>query len=307
MAEPTHLLITGAAGFLGAATVKMALLQGHRVTALVRNPDATRLRGVCGNVAIEIADLNDSPSIASMLNRTRPDVIIHSAWEGVGGQKREGDVQFENIRTSTALADAAIAAGITKFVGIGSQAEYGRLDRRIIESDLPNPTMAYGAAKLAAYHLIRQKCWSANVDFAWLRLFAVYGPGDNANWLIPSALAAMKSGTGPQLTPGTQRWDYLHIDDAASALVAAAGAKAATGLFNLSSGVSIPVRTIIETLRDHAAPEMPLEFGSIAFGPNQIMHLEGDNSRLKAATGWTPKIDILKGLQMLATPMQQAA
>lgn len=297
--SPTHrILVTGAAGFVGAAVIREALAAGHDVIALVRSPDPVRLVG--RSSTIRIADLADSTAVAAILDETRPDILVHSAWEGVGGPNRAGDVQLDNIRTSVALADAAIDAGVEKFVGVGSQAEYGRFDRRITEADLPTPTMLYGAAKLAALHLIRQRMEAAGRTFAWLRIFSTYGPNDNPNWLIPGALAEMRAGRAPKLTAGTQKWDYLHVDDVARGILAAAVTPAATGVFNLSSGIGTPVRTVIETLRDHAAPGLELKFGEIPFGPTQIMHLEGDNSRLKAATGWTPQIDIRDGLKALA-------
>jgi nucleoside-diphosphate-sugar epimerase len=307
MAETHHLLITGAGGFVGAETVRLALSAGHRVTALVRSSKAARLSLASDHLEIVSADLSETDKITDIIQRTRPDVVIHSAWEGVGGPKRDSDIQLDNIRTSIALADAAITMGVSKFIGIGSQAEYGRYDRRINETDLPNPSMIYGAAKLAACHLIRQRCDVAQTGFAWMRLFSVYGPGDNPNWLIPSALTELEAGRAPKLTAGTQKWDYLHIHDVASAILAVATTDGATGVFNLSSGIATPVRDIIEALRDNVAPEIALRFGEIEFGPSQIMHLEGDNSRLIAATGWQPSIALFDGLKAMAGPEKRAA
>ena len=297
--KPT-IFVTGAAGFVGAATVRAALAAGHKVIALVRTPNPARLFDVAADCEIIVADLADTDAIAAQLMATKPDIVVHCAWEGVGGSARAGDVQLDNVMTSVALIDAAIAAGVAKFVGIGSQAEYGRFDRRITETDLPNPTMLYGAAKLAALHLVRQRMESVDRAFAWLRIFSTYGPGDNPNWLIPHALSELRSARTPKLTAGTQSWDYLHISDVARGILAAATNATATGTFNLSSGTATPVRSIIETLRDCAAPGHALRFGEIPFGRDQIMHLEGDNSRLKAATGWTPQIDIFAGLKALA-------
>src|SRR5690242_7489176 len=129
-----RILVTGAGGFVGAAVVKAAIAAGHEVIALVRN-DTSRLTEVANRISLQRADLADSPAVAALLASAKPDVVIHSAWEGVGGALRSGDIQLDNIRTTVALADAAIAAGARKFVGIGSQAEYGRYDRRIVEND----------------------------------------------------------------------------------------------------------------------------------------------------------------------------
>ena len=302
----TRILVTGAGGFVGAAVVRAALAAGHDVIALVRN-DRSRLAAVASRVSLHHVDLAGGPAVAALLGSVKPDIVIHSAWEGVGGALRGGDIQFENIRTTIALADAAIAAGARKFVGIGSQAEYGRYDRKIVESDLPRPTMLYGAAKLAANHLAAQRCREAGVEFAWLRLFSVYGPGDNANWLIPSTAASLVKGKAPKCTAGTQKWDYLHIDDVADGVLAAATTEDATGVFNLASGNPVAVRRIVEMLRDLAAPGLNLAFGTIPFGPDQIMHLEGDNERLRGATGWSVRVPIGEGLRQVVEEMRVAA
>lgn len=304
--EPARILVTGAGGFVGAAVVKAAVASAHEVTALVRK-DSSRLATVANRIATHRLDLSDRAALAKAIASARPDVIVHSAWEGVGGALRSGDIQLDNIRTAVALADAGIASGVRKFVGIGSQAEYGRYDRKIVETDLPQPTMLYGAAKLAANHLCAQRCRQAGVAFAWLRLFSVYGPGDNANWLIPSAAASLVRGLAPLCTAGTQKWDYLHIDDVAAGVLAAATAERATGVFNLSSGDPVAVRAIVEMLRDLAAPGLKLTFGAIPFGTDQIMHLDGDNTRLREATGWSPQVPLAAGLRQVVEELRAAA
>jgi nucleoside-diphosphate-sugar epimerase len=303
----SRILVTGAAGFLGAAVADLAARQGHEVIALVRNPAAPRAVALADRCRIATADLADSATMADILADARPNIVVHSAWEGVGGAARAGDVQLDNIRTCVALVDAGIRAGVGRFVGIGSQAEYGRHDRRIDENAATEPFLLYGAAKLSACHLARQRCRDAGTGFAWLRLFSVYGPGDNPNWLIPSTAAAILRGEAPRTTAGTQKWDYLHIADAAAGTLAAAITPDAIGAFNLSSGRAVAVRAIVERLRDIAHPGLALRFGDIAFGPDQIMHLEGDNGRLVQATGWTPRIAVEDGLASVVDALRIAA
>jgi nucleoside-diphosphate-sugar epimerase len=114
-------------------------------------------------------------------------------------------------------------------------------------------------------------------------------------------------GRRPRCTPGTQKWDYLHIDDVARAVLAAAMADGAAGLFNLSSGEPVAVRAIVERLRDIAAPGLDLAFGELPFGPDQIMHLEGDNTRLRQATGWSPAVRLDDGLRQVVEELRLAA
>ena len=303
----SRLLVTGAGGFVGAAVADLAARNGHSVTALVRNPSSPRAVALAGRCAIAVADLSDRDAVRAVLAQARPHCVIHSAWEGVGGPARAGDIQLDNIRTSVELLDSAIAVGARRFIGIGSQAEYGRHDRRIDESATTEPFLLYGAAKLSTCHLTRQRASEAGIGFAWLRLFSPYGPGDNPNWLIPSVATQILAGQTPRTSAGTQKWDYLHIADCAQGILAAAVTKSAQGVFNLSSGRAVTVRTIVERIRDLACPGLQLTFGDIPFGPNQIMHLEGDSSRLSAATGWTPSIMIEDGLATVVDSLRQAA
>ena len=303
----SRILVTGAGGFVGAAVADLAARNGHDVTALVRNPSSPRAAALAGHCAIAVADLSDRDAIRAVLSKARPDCVIHSAWEGVGGPARAGDIQLDNIRTTVDLLDSAIALGVRRFIGIGSQAEYGRHDRRIDESAATEPFLLYGAAKLSACHLTRQRASEAGIGFAWLRLFSPYGPGDNSNWLIPSVAAQILAGQAPRTSAGTQKWDYLHIADCAKGILAAALTESAQGVFNLSSGRAVTVRSIVERIRDLACPGLALTFGDIPFGPDQIMHLEGDCSRLTAATGWTPRIMIEDGLVTVVDSLRQAA
>ena len=303
----SRILITGAGGFVGAAVADLAAREGHEVTVLVRNPASPRVVALGGRCAVAVVDLANDEAVRVALAEARPDIIIHSAWEGVGGPDRAGDIQLDNIRTTVALLDAGIAAGTRRFIGIGSQAEYGRHDRRIDESAATEPFLLYGAAKLSACHLTRQRATEAGIGFAWLRLFSPYGPGDNPNWLIPSVAAQILAGQAPRTSLGTQKWDYLHIADTARGVLAAALTDSAQGVFNLSSGRAVTVRLIVERIRDLACPGLELRFGDIPFVPNQIMHVEGDCSRLTAATGWSPTIAIEDGLVTVVDALRLAA
>ncbi len=301
--DPVKFLVTGAAGFVGAAVVRAALAAEHDVVATGRAADPVRLRGLPSTYYA--VDLADQSALDAMIDAERPDVVIHSAWEGVSGAARASDAQFANVTRTCHLIDAAIRVGAAKFVGIGSQAEYGRFDRLISEDDLPNPSMIYGVAKLAAYHFGRQRAVDAGMDFAWLRLFSPYGPGDNPNWLIPSLIAQMACGVSPTMTAGTQKWDYLFNDDCADAILATAMSDA-QGVFNLCSGEAVTVREIAATIRDLVAPRLDLTFGEVPYGPAQIMHLQGDISRLTAATGWTPRVGLNEGLARTVDAMVAA-
>lgn len=298
------MLVTGAAGFLGAAVARRAARAGWRVVATGRGARGVRLAPVA--CEWRTVDMHDHDAVAALVAEARPDVVVHTAWSGVAGAARADRIQLANVTATAALADAAGRAGARQFIGIGSQAEYGPVDGPVTEARPTAPTTLYGAAKLSAAHLSRVQSTMAGMTHAWLRLFAIYGPGDNANWLIPSLAAAMARGECPPMTPGTQRWDYLYIDDAADAVLALA-ARDVGGTFNLASGSSTPVRAIAEAIRDRVAPGLPLAFGTVPFAPTQIMHLEGDIAALIAATGWRPRVPLSEGLDRSVGALAHAA
>ena len=291
------LFITGGAGFVGAATVRAALDAGHAVAAPVRlgNP-APRLASVDGRYHRLPIDLRDKASVTDALDQFRPDAVVHLAWWGVANSTRFEQSQIaDNLEMACTLVEAGAAAGASSFIGFGSQGEYGA-GSSMEEDALPEPTTLYGAAKVAALYLTRQLARQHGLRHAWLRLFSTYGPGDNDGWLIPMLITEMLAGRRPKTTLGTQRWDWLYIDDVARAILATVSATAAQGVFNLGSGRAVAVRTAIDLIRDLAAPEMELVYGEVPFRPDQVMHMQANIARLTAATGWTPRIPIEEGL-----------
>jgi len=293
-----RLLITGAGGFVGAAVAREAAAMGHDVIGTVRiDGQHARLDGLAQNVRVVALDLRDRRALVALVHEAHPDAIIHAAWGGVSNKARQDLSQtFDNINTACSLLNAGVEVGISKFVGIGSQSEYGPLSGRISEQDLPEPISLYGAAKLAVLHLTRQLSAQGGISFAWLRLFATYGPGDNPHWLIPGLIEEMLNGVRPRTTLGTQLWDYLFIDDAALGILAVTTEPTATGVFNLGSGQPRKVREIVELIRDLTAPELELVFGEIPYRQDQIWHMEAATERLRTNTGWVPRISLETGL-----------
>ena len=288
--------LTGASGFVGAETLRQALEAGGEVVAPVRPESAAeRLRRFEGRFTRLDLDIRDTAALAAALEAHRPDVILHLAWSGVGNADRFALTQIhDNIAASCALVEAGAAAGVKAFIGVGSQGEYGA-GSDMSEDTLPTPTNLYGAAKVATLFLTRQLAAQAGLRHVWLRLFSTYGPDDNPNWLIPMLIREMLAGRRPKTTLGTQFWDWLYVGDVAAGVLAAANSEA-SGVFNLGSGQAVQVRSVIETIRDLAAPGMELVFGEIPFRPDQVMHMQADIGRLVQATGWRPRVSLAEGL-----------
>jgi nucleoside-diphosphate-sugar epimerase len=291
-------LVTGATGFVGSHILARLIGRGAEVAILRRaGGDPWRIRHLLPRVAQLVGGLSDADELAEPIAAFAPEVVLHLAWGGVDRRRREDAGQHRaNVEGSLRLLRIAAEAGCRTWIGLGSQAEYGPQDRVLDEAAPTSPRDHYGAAKVEACNRSIALCESLGVRFVWLRLFSAYGPADSPTALIPYTISALLRGERPALTPGTQLWDYLYADDAAEAIIVAAATAGVEGIFNLGSGQSLPIREILEIIRDRIDPTLPLGFGDRAFGPGQIMHLQADVGRLARATGWRPRTPLDEGL-----------
>jgi len=228
----------------------------------------------------------------------QPDTVFHLAWYGVGNRYRNAEAQIgNNLQSSLSLLRMAIDSGCQTWVGLGSQAEYGLYNTAIEEGSPTNPTTLYGATKLCTYLLTKQLTCEQDMRFAWLRLFSSYGPKDNREWMIPYVIQALQRGDKPSLTAGEQKWDYLYVEDVATALFQVADCHKAHGVFNLGSGQAQTLRGIVETIRDLIDPSLTLGFGDVPYRSDQVMHLQANITKLCEVTGWMPQTTLEDGLR----------
>lgn len=291
-------LVTGASGFLGSHLVRSLLERKHDVTVLIRpNSAPERLQNCLHSVRVLYGSLDDLTGLEAGLRREPVDAAFHLAWSGISGEFRNStDTALSNVTGSLGIWDLLQKHGCTTFIGIGSQAEYGPKTTALTEDLLMAPQTVYGAAKLALGVLLKQLCGTSGMRFAWLRLLSAYGPGDDERHMVPSLVRALLRGQKPALTEGEQIWDYLYVGDAAAALCAVLESDA-DGIFNLGSGQPCVLRDFISQLRDIIDPRLPLGFGEMPYRHDQVMHLQADISRLKAATGWVPQTSLQDGIR----------
>jgi UDP-glucose 4-epimerase len=291
-----RILVTGGAGFVGSAVVKNLVAQKKDVAILIRkSSNLRRLTNSLPNVQLINGDLGEINSSFSDIKSFSPDAIVHIAWDGVGGIKRNDLNQLDNVKSSFELFSLANTIGCKYFLGVGSQAEYGLSEGIINESQPTTPKSLYGLSKLTTGLMLEKSSLSNGMAFCWLRLFSSYGPDDESTFMLPYLITQLLQGKMPLLTAGEQIWDYIHVDDVASAVCAALDKKV-VGIYNLGSGLGHPLRTVIEKVRDLVNPELKLGFGRIPYAKNQVMHLQADITALKSATGWSPHISLDQGL-----------
>lgn len=293
-------LVTGATGHIGSHLVRYLLERGVEVAALVRPTTSNlwRIEEILHRLHIIKGDLSNIDRSKAAIQRFAPDIVIHLGWRGVTSGHRNDPVQItQNLSGSLRLLELAHQGGCQRWIGLGSQAEYGPYDR-VLTEDLPTrPVTAYGVAKLCLGLLSGKLCEAYGIGFTWLRLTASYGPMDDYDHMIPELILKLLRGEKPSLTLGEQRWDYLYVRDAVEAIWRAAITPEAQGIFSLGSGEAYTIRSIAERIRDLIDPNLALGFGEVPYRPDQVMHLQADISRLKRAIGWAPQVRLDEGLR----------
>lgn len=293
-------LVTGATGHIGSHLVRYLLEQGIEVAALVRPTTSNlwRIEDIFHRLHIIKGDICNIDHSSAAIQEFAPEIVIHLGWHGVSSGYRNDPAQItQNLCGSLRLLELAHEGGCQKWIGLGSQAEYGP-SNRVLTEDLPtHPVTTYGVAKLCLGLLSGKLCEAYGIGFTWLRLTAAYGPMDDEEHMIPQVILKLLRGEKPNLTLGEQRHDYLYVEDVATAIWKAASQLTAQGIFNLGSGEAYTIRSIAERIRDLIDPSLPLGFGEVPYRPDQVMHLQADISRLKQATGWAPQVSLDEGLR----------
>lgn len=294
-----RVVVTGAAGFLGSHCTRALLSRGHAVLAWTR-PGAPLPAAGGGLERLELdLDAVRAPegraAAAAALAAFAPDALLHLAWRGTRGAARDDVLQLQNVAVGSEVMSLALAAGARRLVGVGSQAEYGRLDRPISEEDRPAPETLYGAAKLALGQLWLALGGRQGCSCAWARVFSLYGPGEKGQALVPDLIRALHAGRELALGRGEEVWDYLYVEDAAEAL-ALLVERPAEGAFNVSSGIPVRIREVVEEIGRSVAPGAPLAFGARPEVAGAPRHLVGRADRLRDAVDWSPRTPLADGL-----------
>ncbi len=300
-------LVLGATGFLGGWTAAALAHAGADVHVAVRDPSAAEavLRLHCVGARIHPADLAETGAATRLFADVRPDAVFNLAGYGVrGGQRDERLAERMNVGVPEEIAQALAAQAARSgsdpvLVHTGSGAEYGSAGGDLREDGPVLPTSVYGRTKLAGTRAIERVAASTGLRAYVARPFTVYGPGEPAGRLLPALLAAARSGAGADLTAGTQRRDFVYVEDVVLALLRLGDVTAPrTAVVNTATGMLVAVRDFVLEAAAVLGIERPLlRFGAVSNMREEMDHEPVNTERLLAIAGWRPGTDIASGLR----------
>lgn len=297
-----RIIVTGATSMIGTALIKECIKKGIEVYAVVR---ASSGKKMCLPQSEKLHMVDGSLEELEMLPQKimeKCDTFYHIAWGNTGENRNcSTELQSRNIAYTLAAVKAAHALGCRRFIGAGSQAEYGPMDVDKISPDSPvNPTTPYGAAKLASGQLARMLCKELGMECIWPRIFSVYGIYEKETTMVASGLRKMLAGEKTSFTPALQRWDYLFSADAGRAyyLIGEKGKDGA--VYCVGSGKAAPLKDYIEIMAELTGAE-ETGIGVRPYPAGAVMNLCADISSLTADTGFVPEYTFREGIRETIT------
>ena len=286
-------IVTGAAGFLGCNLTERLMQEDNaHIYAVVRpnSPHNARLAS-SERLTIVPADLSAYARLDEMIG-TSCEVFFHLAWQG---GRYDFAAQYGNIADTLDALEAAARLGCLRFICTGSQAEYGRQTTLITEETCPHPVCVYGAAKLAACALSRQRAADLGIAWIWGRVFSLYGRYEQEGRMLSALVHALRAGELFSLSSSAaQNWDYLYAADAADALLALAERGRTGEIYNIAHGGYRPLRDYIEEARAVIAPQCDVTYGAADV---DVVSLQPSVEKICRDTGWHPVTDFVDGLR----------
>lgn len=284
-------IITGSTGGPGQALVRKLISEGIEVLLLIRKTSG-RAKYLPQSDLIHIVDCDLQQMKDFTPIDTDYDVFFHLGWDYTHPTYRV-DPLYQQINITNTLDAVKLAkrAGCLKFIGCGSQAEYGRA-KDVLTPDTPcRPEIAYGVAKLCANQMSKLLCIREGIQFNWLRVMSVFGPVDSPGNVVSSTILGVLSGKELKYTKGEQIWDLMYTGDLANAFVAVAKKGIDGEVYTVGSGIKRTLREEIETIVHQLDSKYKIQFGAIPYSENQIKMLMADNTNISKDTGWTPQFE----------------
>lgn len=296
-------LITGGAGFLGAALANRLAREGHTVRVLddLSAGDPTRLDK---SVLLTRGDVGDIPKLWTLLQDVN--CVYHlaarvSVPESILYPKEYNEV---NVGGTVSVMEAMRDAGVERVVLTSSGAIYGeQAEQPVKESFPPNPQSPYAVSKLAAEHYVNTIGALWGIETVILRVFNAYGPGQ----IIPASHApvipqfvkqALGGGSLVVFGDGEQTRDFVYVDDVVEALVAAATARGVNrAIINVGSGQETSINELVDKVARATEREVSSIHSSAQSGG--VSRLVADTGLAKEKLGYEPKVNIDEGLKLL--------
>lgn len=294
------MLVTGASGFIGSHLTRRLARDGAQVLAMTSSPSVPeRLADVVGDIELVEANVNDVSSLQRLVERVRPELVVHlAAFTHVGRSFERVDENIQtNIQGTVNLLEV-LDGNFARFVYIGTGDIYGDAPVPFHEDGPVRPLSPYAVSKYAAERYCRMFTRAYGWPIVCLRPFNAYGPHQSGDRIIPELILAGLRGESLKMTEGHQTREFTYVEDEIDAFVRALVVPGIEGqVMNVGRGEEVSMRdialTVLGLLDNPAEPQ----FGALPGRPNEVARMVGDSSRARELLGWEPAHSLTDGLE----------
>ena len=317
------LLVTGGAGFIGSAVVRLAVSRGHEVV----NLDALTYAACLDNVAevaesplyaFEQADIRDRDALERIFAKHAPDAVMHLAAESHVDRSIDGPGDFieTNITGTYNMLEGArkywAGAGRPesfRFHHISTDEVFGSLPAdpsvKFTEDTPYDPRSPYSASKASSDHLVRAWHETYGLPVVLTNCSNNYGPYHFPEKLIPVVILSALAGQPlPIYGDGSNIRDWLFVEDHADALLLVVQQGAVGRSYNIGGENERTNLELVRTLCGILDAKRPKASGSYADQITFVTDRPGhdaryaiDPSRIRAELGWRPSVTVEEGLE----------
>ena len=294
-----NLLIVGGSGFIGRnLSIKSSNL-GYSTTviSLTKIDFDKRISGI-NYIQVDITNINQLRKKLS--NKLFHYVINLSGYVNHSSFLNGGisviNTHFGGVQN---LLEVLEWSHLKRFVQIGSSDEYGGVPAPQNEDMRESPISPYSLAKVSSTNLLQMLYRTEEFPAVVLRLFLVYGEGQNNERFLPQVIEGCLLDKKFPTSKGEQLRDFCHVDDITSGILRTLDINEVNGeIINLASGEPISIREIIGLIKKLIGSGRP-DFNKIAYRNGENMALFADISKAKKLLGWSPEIGLNEGLERI--------
>jgi nucleoside-diphosphate-sugar epimerase len=276
------ILVTGATGFIGSYVVEELLGKGYKVIATSAQKEKVFSKNWFDKVIyipFDFSSFNEKINYFDFFQR--PDLLIHLAWKGLPHYKNEFHIS-ENLPNDIRFLKNLLDNGLKDITVTGTCLEYGMKDGCLNEEIECNPENPYAIAKNELRKYLQNYAKEKDINFKWVRLFYIYGKGQNENSLFSQLQSAiLKNEKVFNMSGGEQMRDYLPVKKVAEYIVEIALQKKITGIINCCSGKPVKVLDLVENFICEKGAKIQLNKGFYPYPDYEPMSFWGNNSKLK--------------------------
>ncbi|HEY4876430.1 MAG TPA: NAD(P)-dependent oxidoreductase [Puia sp.] len=276
------ILVTGATGFLGNYVIKYLLKNNYKVVATSLSGENAKRKEwfkLVDYISFNLNNIDSKENYFSLFQQ--PDLLIHLAWEGLPNYKSDFHTGI-NLPSQSIFLKNLIDNGLKDITTTGTCFEYGMQEGCLSEDMDVNPANAYGVAKNELRKYLEKLQKDNSFNLKWVRLFYMYGHGQNPNSLLSQLGKALEKNEKTfNMSGGQQIRDYLHVKKVAEYVVKIALQNKIDGVINCCSGKPITVEKFVREYLEKKNKKISLNLGYYPYPDFEPMAFWGDNKKLK--------------------------